>query len=86
MKLLYEPVAVRHAVYFFLPEVPQLPGQTIGDSEKVRKEMPSRNTRTGTLFRKQYVASAGESEEIQIKGEKLCKEKRETRCYHVSFV
>ncbi len=86
VQLLYEPVAVRHAIYFFLPEAPQLPGQAIGDFREGEKsnaesKYPDRNTPP-----QQYTASAGESGEIQFKGEKICKEKQETRCYHVSFV
>ena len=86
MKLLYEPVAVRHAVYFFLPETPQAPGQAIGEFREGEKsnaesKYPDRNAPP-----KQYAASAGESGEIHIKGEKICKEKQETNCYRVSFV
>ena len=86
MKLLYEPVAVRHAVYFFLPETPQSSGQTIGNFREGEKrnaesKYPDRNAPP-----QKYAASAGESEEIKQKGEKICKEKQETRCYRVSFV
>ena len=48
VKLLYEPVAVRHAVYFFLPETPQPPGQAIGELREGEKrnaesKYPDRN-------------------------------------------
>ena len=49
VKLLYEPVAVRHVLYFFLPETPQPPGQAIGDFREGEKrnaesKYPDRNT------------------------------------------
>ena len=66
VQLLYEPVAVRHVLYFFLPEAPQLPGQAIGnfrEGEKSNAESkyPDRNTPP-----KLYTASAGETGEIQF--------------------
>ena len=86
MKLLYEPVAVRHAIYFFLPETPQPPGQAIGELREGEKRNAESKYPDKNALPKQYAASAGESGEIQFKGEKICKEKQETRCYHVSFV
>ncbi len=48
VQLLYEPVAVRHVLYFFLPETPQPPGQAIGDFREGEKrnaesKYPDRN-------------------------------------------
>ena len=62
VQFLYEPVAVRHVLYFFLPEVPQAPGQAIGifrEGEKSNAESkyPDRNAPL-----KQYAASAGRIE------------------------
>ena len=62
VQLLYEPVAVRHDITFFLPETPQTPGQAIGairEGEKSNAESkyPDRNAPL-----EMYAASAGRIE------------------------
>ena len=79
MQLLYEPVAVRHVRYFFLPEEPQPPGQAIGDFREGEKrnaesKYPDRNAPLKEIRRE----CRQDREEIQFKGEKICKERQET--------
>ncbi len=59
VKLLYEPVAVRHVPYFFLPETPQPPGQAIGEVREGEKRNAESKYPDKNAPPQQYAASAG---------------------------
>ena len=62
VKLLYEPVAVRHVRYFSLPEAPQPSGQAIGDFREGEKRNAESKYPDKNAPSQQYAASAGSFE------------------------